>query len=69
MSKAKVNFISNHEIMDCWGCESKGYIIKNNYKRECKLCGGIGKFVEKNYYLLYIDKNGLKQAFMVDSLK
>ncbi len=69
MSEAKVIFIPNHNIMNCWCCKNKGYIVKNGYKRECKVCGCTGKFVDKTYYLIYTDKKGQKQAFMVDGIK
>lgn len=72
MSKVKVNFMPNHNIMECWGCKdygSHGYIFKDGYKKECKLCGGSGKFIDKNYILIYTNKNELKQGFMVDSIK
>ena len=69
MPKAKVAFIPNHNVMNCWGCDGKGYIIKNGYMRDCRICGSIGRFIDKNYYLIYTYKNGQKIGFMVDGIK
>ncbi len=72
MAKAKVMFIPNHNKMECWGCKEyggHGYIIKNGHMRECRLCGGSECFIDKNYTIIYTDKNGQKHGFMVDSIK
>ena len=46
----------------CYKCKGVREII-------CKTCNGSKIFVETNYILVYTDKNGVKQGFMVDSIK
>ena len=57
--------IDKSEIVNCFRCSGKG--IEDNKK--CSLCNGTGKWREPNYYLIYTDKNGVKQAFQSDFVK
>ena len=54
-----VEFVPNHHKTECYICNGKG----------CDHCDNTGIYVSKTYFLIYEDKNGLKQAFLVDTIK
>jgi hypothetical protein len=57
-----IKFIPNHMKNDCWRCSKRKV-------KGCKLCHGTGKFIEYNWHLIYITKEGKKMGFSVDGLK
>lgn len=55
---AKVEFIPRYYKTTCYICNGKG----------CNHCDK-GIYITKTYFLIYEDKNGQKNAFLVDSIK
>lgn len=56
---AKVEIIDKSSKTKCWSCEGKG----------CEACNNTGFWKEPNYFIIYTDKNGVKQAFQSDFVK
>lgn len=63
--KNKVEFINKSKKSKCWSCNGIGKIDG----KKCFTCKGTKKFKETFYYLIYIDKQGHRLAFGVDTLQ
>ena len=62
---SKIEFIPNHNKVKCYRCSGSG----KEEDKICPTCDGTGEWIEKSYYLIYTDKNGIKNGFLVDGLK
>ena len=56
---AKVEFVPRHHKTKCYICKGKG----------CNQCNNTGTYINKTWFLIYKNKAGQKQAFLVDTLK
>jgi hypothetical protein len=56
---SKVEFIPRHHKTECYLCKGKG----------CSQCNNTGIYTTETWFLVYKDRVGQKQAFLVDGLK
>ena len=71
MQKNKLEVMKVDNIMKCWTCDGKGYIIPSfrnvpifGFKNKCKTCKGTGLYNEYSYIHIV---NGM--AFRGDTIK
>ena len=56
---ANIKFVPNNYPAQCHICDGRG----------CEKCDNTGIYYTKSYFAIYTDKKGLKQAFIVDTIK